>query len=336
MQKNLPAVESHQHRWTPTRSFPLDTNEEEEEELAQEEYDDKCNELVELQQELRAMQLEVDQLKIRRKAAAVDTVAAMPICEQTPEQQQCLQNATDVRCLIEWLAKNVDTTVPAESLQVSAMVPFAGRQLRIDTVAQWRCRKLPRIHFSVELPHQEELIGAVMEAREPGGLSHPRLERLVSSWELLRGHISPLPSHPAQPVVFLVHRETGLSGIIAEWPSKELLQATHDLIFQPGERVQFRCGADWLPGLLMGVNELVASVRLDQDAEHIVTHVPIQSVRKLKHIPMFEASAGMDGGKCGQQAELTSESNDAHHHTVVVHGEARPAKWEHRRTKSAM
>lgn len=288
-----------------------DDDEVDEEEL-QLDYEEKCNEVVELRAELRAAKIESQQLRLRLQAAvakgggaqggggaaAVGMPAAMPGMAPQPLPGQ------ELRPTISWLAEHVDLNRPLELLDVGFEVPIGGRTVHLQRVAQWPLA-LPapsttRLRLSVPMEEQEAVAAFLAAVKARGNTPEPEaLAAFAAHWELVPGDLTTATHAHPEPAVLLAHRHRVYGILVATWPTREALDAFHALHSTNGEaprvgdRVEVEYEGDWYAGVLHAVDAAgKASVKCDVDEEGVFTIAPLH---RVKPIP-GSGGAGGDGG----------------------------------------
>lgn len=302
-------------------------------------YEESCDRIVELQNELRAAQLETEQLKMRLRSVASGglarragpTAAALPSAEAPAEDLR----AADLWSLLRWLAARVDLSQP-EALEVGFQVPVAGRVVHFGAVVQWPVAP-GNLRFSVPAECRDE-VEAALRAAGPGAPGASAAEdlsgvRIAAEWELLPTLFATAPDGRPDPVVLLAHRGSTRAMIVASWPTRQALQAhTERGADRPslGERVEVEYEGCWCRGTLHAVDVVGrASVRCDADAPGIVTVAPLSAVRQLKatHSPAAPPATFGDPVAAPEQKCRAARGEAPH----------RPARrGGHRRTRSAM
>lgn len=302
----------------------LDFAELDEEEM-QLEYDVCCDEVAELQQELRASRLQAEQLRFRLRG-----VEKARSCSSTslPWPGVCAdeQQARDVQALLTWLAAHVEPAEEPEVLEVGFHVPIGCRRVHLRSVAQWL---LPgSLRLSVPLgPARDELEALLATARATGRgqVDIDTARRFACTWELVTGELVVGQDGGAEPVALLAHRASDQGILVASWPTRTALDAAlakHGVFGacapavapRAGERVEVEYDGVWYTGVFDHIDEEgQASVRCDVDAPGIITVAPLALVRRLE--PDSRLAMGSD--QC--------------YYSSSRHGLA-----GHRRTRSAM
>jgi hypothetical protein len=290
----------------------------------QEEYEEKCNEVVELRHELRASQLEAQQLRMRLKGMlpSAGSLTTLPDSGVTEEKRRCVETQT----FFEWLAACMDLS-HSEELDVGFQVPVQGRQIVLGNMTQWRSRE-GTLRLSVPTEFSKEILSALMAAQSSAGNTEESVgQQLADSWELLQTFIS--VSGRPEPAVWLVRRgqEHGAeqSMLVASWPSREDVEsskadAERDVNeLSIGMRVEVQYEGQWYCGVLHAVDVSAgrASVICDVDAPGVITHAPVASLRAL-------------GGVTGNSKRETID------HIALQHDCQRERVGSRRRSRSAL
>mmetsp|Transcript_131081 Transcript_131081/g.184820 ORF Transcript_131081/g.184820 Transcript_131081/m.184820 type:complete len:294 (+) Transcript_131081:36-917(+) len=277
------------------------------------EYDEACDEVIDLLAELRAATLEVQQLSLRLKACrrTKTPFSTLPAAEEP-------KGARDLRQLFEWLAETVDLSHPPETLDVGFEVPIGGRSVHLHRVVQWplATRIAPGgLKLTAPIQHQEALGQLLASTRAVGKVDSDALMHFLAGWDLIAGELT-TAAHPVpEPSVLLAHRTSTQGILVATWPSKEALQVyAAPIVPQPGERVEVEYEGQCYVGILYGVDNGMASVRCDADPPGVMTVAPLSHVRRLD-------------GDLVQEEALTL--------IPVAEREEVPLAKMHRRTKSS-
>lgn len=275
------------------------------------EYDEACDEVIDLLAELRAAALEVQELSLRLKACRrtkTPAVSTLPAAEEP--------RARDLRQLFEWLAKTVDLSHP-ETLDVGFEVPIGGRSVHLHRVVQWPLTIAPgALKLTAPIQHQEALGQLLASTRAVGKVDSDALMHFLAGWDLIAGELT-TAAHPVpEPSVLLAHRTSTQGILVATWPTKEALQVVYaaPIVPQPGERVEVEYEGQCYVGILYGVDNGMASVRCDADPPGVMTVAPLSHVRRLD-------------GELAQEEALTL--------IPVAEREEVPLSKMHRRTKSS-
>lgn len=256
----------------------------------QEEHDEKCNEVVELRNDLRALQLEAQQLSMRLKGVSPSTgsLAALPDSDVMAEQQR----GAELRSFFEWLAACVDIS-HSEQLEVGIQVPVQRRQILLGNMTQWRF-SMGSLQLSAPTEFSKEVLSVFKVAQAQGGHIEDSVGRhLAETWELLPTVI--VAAGQPEPAVLLVRRghKQGAeqSMVVASWLTCEYVEAEAKRVAMEGNVYQLSIGArveveyegQWYSGVLHAVDATTgrASVICDVDAPGIVTYAPIASLRPV-------------------------------------------------------
>lgn len=259
----------------------------------QEELDEKRNEVVELQNDLRASQLEAQQLRMCLKGAlpSASSIIALPGSDVTEEQRR----GVEMQSFFEWLAVCMDIS-HSEELEVGLQVPMQGRQILLGKMRQWHS-SLGRLRLSVPTEFSEEVLSVFKLAQAHGGHIEGSVGRhLADSWELLPTII--VVAGQPEPAVLLVCRGqkhgAEKSMLVGSWPTREHVESeieraaadTDSNELSIGMRVEVEFEGQWYCGILHAVDVVAgrASVICDVDAPGVVTRAPITSLRPLVRI----------------------------------------------------
>jgi len=300
----------------------------------EDEYEDKCNEVVELQNELRASKLEAQQLRMRLKGVLPPTgsLVALPDSGGMTEERR---KRVEMQSFFEWLAVSMDLCY-TEELDVGFHLPLQGRQFVLGSVTQWHSKD-GRLRLSVPTEFSKEVSSVFMMAQALGGKIEENVARhLADSWELVQTFI--LVAGQPEPAVLLAHRQpkqgVEQSMLLASWPTPEdvaslITQADGNIAvneLSTGMRVEVEYAGQWYCGALHAVDVAAgrASVICDVDAPGVVTHAPVASLRSPGGIMTQNPKAAHPSGNVCQSSQ---QSRPQHRHNQF---------GRHRRSKSAM
>jgi len=263
------------------------------EEDLQLDYDEACDEVVEVENELRAEKLEVQKLLTRLKAtgsrSAVPTgSSSLPsVTVSNPQEEQL---AEELRRLFKWLAEHADLSDP-EILDVGFEVPMGGRLVHLQQVVQWKLPSAPGGNLRVTAPieHKEPLGNLLASTRKTGSVDSDAILHFQGGWDLVAGELTTAAhSHP-EPSVLLSQRSSTQGILVATWPTKEALQVFHavcPLAPRLGDRVEVDYEGTWYTGFLHAVQQNgMAAIRCDVDPPGVLTVTPMSRVRRLVSQP---------------------------------------------------
>lgn len=257
-------------------------------------YEEACNEVVELQAELRAATIEARQLQMNLQAAtrqrgaqtASGGPAALPAAGAAVAEEQRTQ---ELRGFLAWLAEHADLE-HQDVLDVGFAVPIGGRTVQLLRVVQWGLASAPggRLRISAPVEHQANLNRVLSEARAGAKADAQALRDFVAAWDLIPGELNVAAEGETEPSVLLAHRCSTQGILVATWPSKESLEAFHALRAAGGEaprvgdRVEVDFQGKWYSGTLHSVDATgKASVKCDVDAPGVFTVTPLCCLRRL-------------------------------------------------------
>mmetsp|Transcript_6478 Transcript_6478/g.14877 ORF Transcript_6478/g.14877 Transcript_6478/m.14877 type:complete len:299 (-) Transcript_6478:122-1018(-) len=243
------------------------------------EYEEVCNEVVELMADLRASSLEVQQLNMRLKACRSTAVKAPFALPATQSEEP---RAQELRQLFSWLAETVDLSSPS-ILDVGFEVPIGGRTVHLHRVVQWPLNAASGLKLTAPVQHQEALGNLLASTRSTGKVDSDALQHFLCGWDLIAGELTTAAHQVPEPSVLLSHRMSTQGILIATWPTKEALQVVYaaPIVPQLGERVEVEFEGQSYIGVLYGVDSNgMASVRCDADPPGVMTVAPLSHVRR--------------------------------------------------------
>lgn len=276
------------------------------EETLQLDYDEKCDEVVELQNELKAAKIEAAQLRMRLKAAASSGKPNPQVSTVVPNLPAVAVAEPGLRNLenfVAWLAEHVclDHEV---ALDVGLEVPIAGYTMQMGRVVQWPLT-FPlgtRLFLTAPLECKEQLRDLLTATRQKKKVDPESLQILAALWNLVPGELETITQKAAEPVVMLAHRCSQLGILVASWPTAGALEAFRALCsvdgepFQVGQRVEVEYDGQWYVGTLHSLTATgKAGVGCDVDGPSVLTIAPVYRVRR-HGVPLARSRAVSDQG----------------------------------------
>lgn len=269
------------------------------EEELQLDYEDKCNEVVELQHELRIARLEAQQLRLRLQAAAKKNgsnqaqMAAMPAVGPSAGESAEEQRSNELHTFLRWLAEHADLS-RVEVFDVGYDVDVAGRFVQMQRIAQFPLTNATggQLRMSIPIEHQESITGLLAATKACGGVDAESLRRFCAVWDLVPGELMTAARRSAEPAVLLALRGAPQGILVASWPTPQALEAFRAVSATvgetplPGDRVEVEYEGAWYNGILHSVDAAgKASVRCDVDAPGVLTIAPLFRVRRMVAMP---------------------------------------------------
>jgi len=279
-------------------------------------YDEACDEVVELQAELRAEKIEVQKLLVRLKAAYSGSAQSASSTSRSPPSLPAVgfvveeQKAEELRRLFQWLAEHADLENPHE-LDVGFEVPIGGRTVHLQRVVQWRLPSAPggKLLVTAPIEHKEPLGHLLATTRASGEVSSDAILHFLAGWDLIAGELTTAAHERAEPSVLLSERTSTQGILVANWPTREALQVFSTLCPHAprlGERVQVDYEGTWYTGQLQAVDANgLASVRCDADEPGVLTVTPLSHVRRLGSQEAF-GSDGISTVTTAEEARCSS------------------------------
>lgn len=260
------------------------------EETLQIDYDEICDEVVELQNELKAAKIEAQQLKMRLKAAAAQSPKPSPqaVVPTLPPVAAADPRLEELQNFVVWLSNHI--CLDQESvLDVGLEVPIAGVGMQMGRVVQWPLtfQVGKRLFFSAPLECREQLAHLFHSTRQQGKMSAESLQTLSTFWALVPGELETITQKGSEPVVMLAQKTAPLCMLVASWPTPGALEAFRALCsvdgepFQLGQRVEVEYEGTWYAGTLFSLSATgKASVCCDSDNPGVLTVAPVYRVRR--------------------------------------------------------
>lgn len=134
----------------------------------------------------------------------------------------------ELRSLMRWLVDNVDLNrqVVFECGNGDGDVLVGGRRVRMHRMASWPMA-VPgtagsgpdMLKLSVPFEMQGEIASLLAGVRGRGNFSEVELQRFSEAWEVVGAEVVSAAAACPEPAIFLVHRETAQTIIVAQWPA---------------------------------------------------------------------------------------------------------------------
>lgn len=267
------------------------------EESLQLDYDELCDEVVELQQELKAAKIAKQQLQMRLKAVAARSPNASTVVSSLPPAALTDPHLGELENFVMWLAEHVSLD-QSVILDVGLEIPVANRAVQLNLVVQWPLTFALGRHLKLTAPLEckDQLQSLLTSAKEDGKVSMESLQTLASFWDLVPGNLETITQKVPEPVVMLTHKFSQLGILVATWPTAGALEAFRALCsvdgepFQVGQRVEVEYQGQWYVGTLHSLTATgKASVSCDVDGPNVLTVAPVYRVRRLVEEPTEQA-----------------------------------------------
>lgn len=247
------------------------------------EYEEKCGELVERENELKAVRMEVQELQTLLQAnARPQRSSLVPQSMSAGSGVNGNPQAEELRRIFLWLAEHV---VLDQSIQFNACCDLimAGQHVRIREVVQWPMRTTDlRLTVPTELaPDITNLLAATKQ--NENALCEAKAKSIIDSWLLTTSE--PL-SETTSGVTLLTHRESQKSCLVANFP---LPPPPPPQQFQQwagvavGDAVEVNFQGQWFRGTVKLIEEGgIASVHCDVDPPDVITKAPMNLLRRAE------------------------------------------------------
>lgn len=255
----------------------------------QTDYEEKCNELVECENDLKAAKVEIQELQIllksqtgeQRSSIVPDKIEAgnSGISGALANPGELRQNpqAEELRRMFFWLAQQVELE---EVIQFDASghhLTVGDHQVRMEHICQWR---LKDSDLRLTVPHElaceiSSLLGAAKT--NPNILCEARAQAIMDSWVLSTNEP---PAETCSAVTLLTHRQNNqINCIVANFP------APHPILefagFRVGEIVEVNFEGEWFIGFIKVVkNDGEFSIQCDVDDEGVLTLTSVSFLRR--------------------------------------------------------
>lgn len=252
-------------------------------------YDEKCDEVVELQNELKAANIEAQQLKMRLKAVAGRSPTPVaPVMAQPPQVQITQHQLQELENFVMWLSEHV-VLEQELVIDVNLEVPISGHAIQMGRIVQWPLTFAvgKKLRLSAPFEVKDQMIDLLVAARKEGKVNPESLQTLATFWNLVPGELETITQRGRESVVMLAHKLSQLGILVASWPTIGALEAFRALCsvdgepFQLGQRVEVEYDSQWYVGTLHSLTSTgKASICCDVDGPSVLTVAPCYRVRR--------------------------------------------------------
>lgn len=269
--------------------------------------EEKQNDIVDLQAEVRAARLETQQLRMRLQALSKNGGKAsnlkMPSADVDAPRNTTLEDPhiAELRPLLSWIAQQVDFQ-QAQKLEVGLEVTVGGQATFIDRVAQWPLKgTTPELWLSVPIAHEQAMARLLRTVRD-GSADSEEMRSFAKLWSLVPGELSVQTFTRPQAAVLLADRggvlassqppreHVGFGALVAPWPTAQALEhfrvlnSTENQLPWSGDRVEVQYEGNLYAGTVNSVDTFGrASVKCDLDGPGVFTISPLCRLRLLSH-----------------------------------------------------
>jgi len=210
-------------------------------------HDDKCNELVECQNDLKEARMKIQELQLllksqtgqERSSIVPDKIAAGNSGPGSVSNPQ----AEEVRRMFAWLAEQVDLDETIEFDASQHNLAVAGQQVRMGRIVQWRLKE-GDLRLTVPQDLASEVSHVLAAAKvNPSTLCDASARVIMESWLL---SINQPPSEATSAVTLLTHRQSLETCIVANFPVPHPVQEFGG--YRIGDAVEVNFEGEWFIG----------------------------------------------------------------------------------------
>jgi hypothetical protein len=242
-------------------------------------YDEKCNELVECQNDLKATKLEVEELKILLKSGT-GRASLVPESMGTRSSDVCEDpEAEELRRMFLWLSEQVVLEEPIRyNAQCDLLV--AGHRVQMREVVQWYLRDSD-LRLTVPEKMATEISSLISATKlNPASMCGAQADAIIKDWEL---STCPALSENAKAGTLLTNRANQSTCVIASFliPSPVPPLPVQQLSgISLGDIVEVNFEGEWFRGVVRFLeNDGTAQVQCDVDPPQVLTKTPISFLR---------------------------------------------------------
>eukprot|EP00746_Dinoflagellata_sp_MGD_P002639 gnl/MRDRNA2_/MRDRNA2_105167_c0_seq1.p1 gnl/MRDRNA2_/MRDRNA2_105167_c0~~gnl/MRDRNA2_/MRDRNA2_105167_c0_seq1.p1 ORF type:complete len:343 (-),score=66.31 gnl/MRDRNA2_/MRDRNA2_105167_c0_seq1:572-1600(-) len=242
-------------------------------------YDEKCNELVECQNDLKATKMEVEELKILLKSQT-GRASIVPEIMGTSKSGACDNpQAEELQRMFLWLSEQVVLEEPIRyNAQLDLLV--AEQCVHMRDVVQW-CLRDSDLRLTVPAEMAPEISNLIYDTKlKPSSLCGARGHAIMDNWRL---SIYPAPSESTSAGTLLTNLVNQSTCLVANFPTPPPIPPlpVHQLSgFSLGDIVEVSFEGEWFRGVVKTLeNDGTAQVHCDDDPPQVWTKTPMSFLR---------------------------------------------------------
>lgn len=178
-------------------------------------------------EEITKTKLDMQQLRLRLGACGIQDTSLIPKdvrCGGHNEDTQTLE----IRSFIKWLAESCEFKDPV-IFDVGSAVRVGSRDAFLGRMVSWPLSEQGGLKLNVPQALESEIKSLLQRARR-SSLAQQELQHYFRSWEMIGAEVAGEGS--TRPAIFLIHRETDETVVVAAWPS---VQPVVKPVFDPDE-----------------------------------------------------------------------------------------------------
>jgi hypothetical protein len=245
-------------------------------------YEEKCNELVECENELKTARMELNELQILLKSQIGDRRSSViPYTMEAGSFHEAGNpQAEELRRMFLWLAEQAILEEPIR-FNANCDLIMAGQHVRIRNIVQWRLRTTD-LRLSVPEEMAREVEGLLAATKmDPKTVCEAKAKAIIDSWLLTT---SEAMSATTSAVTLLTHRVSQVSCVVANFPVPPIPPVSHMQEFagfRLGDIVEVNFEGEWFRGVIRLIDgDGVASVQCDVDPPDVLTKTPMSFLRR--------------------------------------------------------
>jgi hypothetical protein len=249
------------------------------------EYDETCNELADCKSDLKTARLEIQEMQI-----VLESMSKVKTGERRPSivPQQFgtggwqgtdaprKDEREELRRLFVWLATNVDMHEPVRFGVTSENLPFWGSDVKEGDIVQWR---IAGSDLRLSVPDQlaSEVSNLLFATKmNPDRMSEATVKHIMDSWQFSTAEV---PTEKTSRMTLLQHRMSQVTCIVATFPRPPTDQEIEG--FKIGDFVEVRFDGVWFSGVLKRIDQNgEAWVQCNSDTLGELTSSSITTLRR--------------------------------------------------------
>jgi hypothetical protein len=240
-------------------------------------YEEKCNEFVDCENDLKAARMEIQELQIlaksqkgeQRSSIAPDSIGAGHAGAVGNPQ------ADELRRLFSWLAEQVELEDTIQFDASAHNLTVAGQQVHMGNIVQW-CLRESDLRLTVPDELASEVSSLLAAAKmDRNILCDAKAKAILDSWLLTTNEP---PSETTSAVTLLTHRQSQVNCIVANFPAPHPVQEFAG--FRVGDIVDVKFEEEWFTGVVKILkNDGKVSVQCYVDPPNVLTTTSISFLR---------------------------------------------------------
>jgi hypothetical protein len=250
----------------------------------QSKYARKCVELAERQAELRATQVEVQELRKRLNGTEIKNTSLVP-AQVRAGPGMAGSAVTDLQRILVWIAERI-VIEDSVSFDACCAIILGDQRIHLQSIVQWRLDDDLRLSVPEEIA--SEVRDFFIAAKADSSLfSSAKAKIIVDSWQMTQCEDA------KTRLTLLTHKESESNCIVADFPvppppspkkaiaSKMTLRSSNTpLAVKVGDHVEVNFDGQWYAGVVCRIDGTDSYVHCDVDPPEVITKSPVHMLRR--------------------------------------------------------